>query len=67
MEKSWSLPVAQTLQRHTGSWKASLPIEVAAGKREPEQVTAAPEIVALLIPGLTQPISDSAALASHTP
>jgi hypothetical protein len=27
MEKSWSLPVAQTLQRHTGSWKLSPLIE----------------------------------------
>jgi hypothetical protein len=25
MHKSWSIPVAQALQRHTGSWKA--PIE----------------------------------------
>jgi hypothetical protein len=67
MEKSWSLPVAQTLQRHTGSWKASLPIEVAAGKREPEQASAVPEIIALLIPAVTQPISDSAALALPPP
>jgi hypothetical protein len=25
MEKSWSPPVAQALQRHTGSWKLSPP------------------------------------------
>jgi hypothetical protein len=27
MEKSWSLPIAQTLQRHTGSWKLSPPLK----------------------------------------
>jgi hypothetical protein len=27
MEKSWSPPVAQTLQRHTGSWKLSPPLQ----------------------------------------
>jgi hypothetical protein len=27
MEKSWSPPVAQALQRHTGSWKLSPPLQ----------------------------------------
>jgi len=27
MEKSWSPPVAQALQRHTGSWKLSPPLK----------------------------------------
>jgi hypothetical protein len=39
MERSWSLPVAQALQRHTGSWKASLPVDRDAGNREPEPIS----------------------------
>ena len=48
MQKSWTMPVAQALQRHTGSWKAPLAKSV-----DPDL----PQVVdsAGLAPELTEP------------
>ena len=65
MERSWSLPVAQALQRHTGSWKASPPVDGEAGRREPEQTTAVQGMAGISILGISVPASDRSAAVSQ--
>jgi hypothetical protein len=64
MERSWSLPVAQALQRHTGSWKASLPSDGAADSRGLQQpIVAMQEIAKIAVLDIIEPASDSSPVA----
>jgi hypothetical protein len=42
MKKGCSIPVAQALQRHSGGWKASPPIQPKADERVPDEHEDAP-------------------------